>query len=152
MNTIKKLTFAALAVIMLLFQTSPALADNSAPVRLTFEKSFAGGGPAPYLFHFDGSFGGDITGTLFVGVLVGETIDKKGQIFHVVADFEFTDDDGNQITARVEGNQNGHTGEALLNGVVTDGSLKGAQVQVDFVGLGGGNFKGTVRIMPASAK
>ena len=50
MKTIKNLTFAALALTLLL-QTSHAIADNSAPIRFTFEKSFAGVGPVLYLFH-----------------------------------------------------------------------------------------------------
>jgi hypothetical protein len=154
MQKIKNLKFAALAAlaVTLLFQTSPVRADNSAPVRLTFEKSFAGGGPVPYLFHFTGSFGGDFTGTLFTGVLVRETIDEPGQIIHLEADYVFTDADGNHsFTAHVEGNENLHTNKAVLNGVVTDGAFEGAQVQVQFDVLGGGHFQGTIRILPASA-
>ena len=153
MKIIKKLTFAALAV-TLLFQTSTARADNSAPVRLTFEKSIAGGGPAGYLFHFLGSFDGDFTGTLFTGVQVAQTIDKQGNIIHLEADYVFTDANGiRSFTAHVEGNQNSHTGKAVLNGVVTAGSLKGAQVQVQFeiVECPTLCFQGTVVILPASA-
>jgi len=114
---------AALAVTVL-FQTSPARADNSAPVRLTFEKSFAGVGPAPYLFHFTGTFGGDFTGQLFVGQLAREFIDEPKQIVHVVADYFFTADDGvHSFTARVEGTGNFHTKEAVLNGMTLRTSL-----------------------------
>jgi len=151
MKIIKNLTFATLAL-TLLFQTSRAIADNSAPVRLTFEKSFAGGGPAPYLFHFTGSFSGDFNGTLYTGVLVRQAIDKQGQIIHLEADYVFTAvDEIHSFTAHVEGNENLHTGKAVLNGVVTEGALEGAQVQVQFDVLGGGRFQGTIRIMPASA-
>ena len=154
MKIIKNLTLATLAVltVTLLFQTSPARADNSAPVRLTFEKSFAGNGPAPYLFHFTGAFGGDFTGTLFAGVLVREFIDELHQIIHLEADYVFTADDGiHSFTAHVEGNENLHTRKAVLNGVVTDGALEGAQVHVEFDDLGGRRYQGTIRIMPASA-
>src|SRR5215468_3385847 len=109
MKTIKNLPFAAVAAsaLTLLFQTSPARADNSAPVQLTFEKTLAGTGPAPYLFHFTGTFGGDFTGQLYVGMLVREFIDEQQQIVHIVADYVFTADDGiHSFTARVEGNGN----------------------------------------------
>jgi hypothetical protein len=154
MKTIKNLPFAAVtaSALTLLFQTSPARADNSAPVRLTFEKTLAGTGPAPYLFHFTGTFGGDFTGQLYVGMLVREFIDAEHQLVHIVADYVFTADDGiHSFTARVEGNSNFHTGDAVLNGVVTVGWLEGAQVQEHFEALGGGHFQGTFRIMPASA-
>jgi hypothetical protein len=154
MKTIKNLAFTAVtaSALALLVQTPPVRADNSAPVRLTFEKTLAGTGPAPYLFHFTGTFGGDFTGQLYVGMLVREFIDAQQQIVHVVADYFFTADDGiHSFTARVEGNSNHNTGDAVLNGVVTAGWLEGAQVQDEFETLGGGHFQGTFRIMPASA-
>ncbi len=154
MKIIKNLTFAALAAlaVTLLFQTSSSGADNSAPVRLTFEKSFAGGGPAPYLAHFTGTFGGDFSGTLWVGLLVREVIDQQQQIIHLEADYVFTADDGiHSFIAHVEGDSNLHTDKAVLNGVVTAGWLEGAQVHDEFDVLGGGHFQGTMRIMPASA-
>ena len=151
MKIIKNLTFAALAV-TLLFQTSRALADNSAPVRLTFEKTFAGAGPAPYVSHFLGSFGGDFAGTLYTGLLVRQAIDELGQVVHLEADYMFIADDGiHSFIAHVEGNS--VYGKAVLNGIVTDGYLEGAQVQIQFdvVLLPARHFEGTVRIMPASA-
>ncbi len=136
----------------LLFPASSALIADEAPIRLTFEKTLVGPGPAPYLFHFTGSFGGDFSGQLYVGQLVREFVDPQHQIVHVVADYFFMADDGvHSFTARVEGHANLHTGEAVLNGVVTAGWLEGAQVQDQFDILGGGHFQGTFRIMPASA-
>ena len=150
MKTIKKFTFATLAAlaVTLLLQTSRAIADNSAPVRLTFEKTYAGAGPAPYVSHFTGSFGGDFTGTLYTGVLVRQT---NEQGFHLEADYVFTADDGNHsFTAHVEGNLISLTGKALLNGVVTVGSLKGAQAQVEFEKLTCPTtcYQGTMTITP----
>ncbi len=154
MKIIKNLTFTVLAAlaVTLLFQTSSAQADNSAPVHLTFEKTLAGVGPAPYLAHFTGTFGGDFSGTLWVGLLVREVIDQQQQIIHLEADYVFTADDGvHSFIAHVEGNNNLQTGKAVLNGVVTAGWLKGAQVQDQFDDLPGGVYQGTIRIMPASA-
>jgi hypothetical protein len=147
-------TFATLALplaVALLFPTSSALLANEAPIRLTFEKSLVGPGPAPYLFHFIGTFGGDFSGQLYVGQLVREFVDEQHEIIHTVADYFFTADDGmHSFSARVEGHANLHTGDAVLNGVITTGWLQGAQVQDQFDILGGGHFAGTFRIMPAS--
>jgi hypothetical protein len=151
MKTMRNITLATLVplVATLLSQPPTARADNSAPVRLTFFKSFAGAGPAPYLFHFAGSFGGDFTGQLFTGVL---SINSAAKIIHLVADYKLTADDGiHSFTAHVEGDENVQTKKAVLNGVVSAGAFEGAQVQVQFDDLGGGNFEGTIRIMPASA-
>jgi hypothetical protein len=135
-----------------LFLTSSAFVADEAPIRLTFEKSLVGPGPAPYLFHFTGSFGGDFSGQLYVGQLVREFVDEPHQIIHTVADYFFAADDGlHSFAARVEGHANLQTGDAVLNGVVTGGWLEGAQVQDQFDILGGGHFQGTFRIMPASA-
>jgi len=151
MKIIKNLTFTALALV-LVSQTSSAIADNSAPIRLTFEKSFAGPGPAPFVAHFTGTFGGDFTGTLYTGLLVAQAINEQGQITHLEADYMFIADDGiHSFIAHVEGNNN--KGKAVLNGVVTEGALEGAQVQIQFevVTIPTRHFEGTVRIMPASA-
>jgi hypothetical protein len=146
-------TLAAAALAVSLLAPTSARADDSAPVHLTFEKTLAGPGPAPYLFHFTGSFSGDFSGQLWVGQLVREFVDEQHQIVHVVADYVFTADDGiHSFTARVEGHANFHTSEAVLNGVVTAGWLEGAQVQDEFDILGGGHFQGTFRISPASAE
>src|SRR5690242_9688405 len=96
MKQIKNLKFAVLAAlaVTLLLQTSSAGVDNRAPVRLTFEKSFADFGPAPYLFHLTGTFGGDLSGILYTGVLAFQPIDKQQQIVHLEADYLFTAADG----------------------------------------------------------
>ncbi len=154
MKKIKQHMFAAAVALAvpLQFQAQAVQADNSAPVRLTFEKTLVGPGPVPYLFHFTGSFGGDFTGQLWVGQLVREFVDAQHQIVRVVADYIFTADDGiHSFTARVEGIANFHTGDAVLNGAVTSGWLQGAQVRDEFEILGGGHFQGIFRIMPASA-
>lgn len=153
MRIIKCRTTTALGLALtLLLQTVPARADNSAPVRLEFEKSFAGPGPAPYLVHFTGSFGGDFTGELFVGLLVRQPIEEHDQIVYLAADYYFTADDGiHSFIAHVEGTENLQTDEAVLNGMVTAGWLEGARVQDRFEILGGGHFQGAFRIMPASA-
>ncbi|MEO7412631.1 MAG: hypothetical protein ABIZ81_04680 [Opitutaceae bacterium] len=149
MNLIKNLTFATLAL-GLVFQAPAKQAANSSPLRLTFEKSFAGGGPAGYLFHFAGSFDGDLTGTLFTGVRVLEPVDRKGNILHLEADYVFSDAHGNYLfTASVAGNSNAHTGKAVLVGEVSGGAYDGAQVHVEFDDLGGGTYRGTVRVMHA---
>ena len=124
MKLIKNLTLATLAAlaVTLLFQTSSTRADNSAPVRLTFEKTLSGVGLVPDLAHFTGTFGGDFSGTLWVGLLVREVIDRQQQIIHLEADYVFTAKDGiHSFTAHVEGNENLHTDKAVLDGVVTAG-------------------------------
>lgn len=148
MNPLKNLTFAALAI-GLVFQASVAQAANSSPLRLTFEKSFAGGSPpAGYLFHFTGSYDGGLSGTLMTGVKAVRALDSQGQILRLEADYVFIDDHGNHLfTASVEGNQNNHTHKAVLVGEVTEGAMEGAQVHVEFDVLANGTFEGTVRIM-----
>jgi hypothetical protein len=151
MKSTNNLIFAMLTTLVpAILHTSPIRADNSAPVRLTFEKTLAGTGPAPYLFHFTGTFGGDFSGELWVGTVAREVISES--VSYTVADYLFTADDGiHSFTARVEGIANHQTNKAVLNGTITAGWLEGAQVQDEFDILGGGHFAGTFRIMPASA-
>jgi len=138
--------------VTVLFSTFSALSADQAPVRLTFEKTLIGPGPAPYLFTFTGSFDGDFSGQLYVGQLVREFVDEEHQLIHTVVDYFFTAEDGiHSFSARVDGHANLQTGEAVLNGIVTEGWAEGAQVQDEFDILGGGHFQGTFRIIQASA-
>lgn len=146
MNLIKRITLASLAIGLVL-QVPTVQAANSTHLRLTFEKSFAGGGPAGYLFHFNGSYEGGLTGMLFTGVRDIHPIDQNGGIIYLEADYVFFDSAGNHLfTASVQGKQNNHTRKAVLNGEVTCGALEGAQVHVEFDDVGGGAYRGTIKI------
>src|SRR5262249_34371810 len=56
-------------------QVTPNALADSAPIRLDFEKSLAGPGPALYVATFKGSVNGDINGCLITRVIRREQID-----------------------------------------------------------------------------
>jgi hypothetical protein len=60
---------------------------------------------------------------------------------------------GLSLTAALDGSFNFSTGKTVLNGLVVDGSLAGAQVHEEgqLVGLDPFTFVGTVQLMPGSA-
>lgn len=60
---------------------------------------------------------------------------------------------GNSLKAILDGRFNSSTRRVVLNGVVTDGWLEGAQIheQSQLTGLNPFTFVGTVQLMPASA-
>ena len=60
---------------------------------------------------------------------------------------------GNSLTAILKGRFNFSTARVVLNGVVTDGWLKGAQIHEEsqLTGFDPLTFAGTVQLMPASA-
>ena len=127
---------SVLAVFVLLFQSSPVLADGNArsvrPFEADFDKCFDREGDAPYLFTFSGTVSGDVSGTLEarVAVLIPNVQPDQSylQADYVVAAGAF------EFTARVGGRVNSKTNLAVLRGFVSEGPawLIGAGVHDEF--------------------
>lgn len=106
-----------------------------------------------------GFTGGDVVGT-YAGEVLSRTPFDNGVIVQLEARYQVIDPSGlHSFTALIQGTQNNETGNAVLNGVITEGWLVGAQVHVTFQVItpcefGERNvcFQGTIRVMPGSAK
>ena len=128
-------------------QTQP----NARPVEVTFTKWVTA------FPDMAGLTGGDVEGT-FEGEVLQRTPLDNG-IVQLTARYQVIDPAGlHSFTAIIQGTQNSQTRSAVLNGVVTEGWLAGAQVHVDFdvvtpCEFGSSNtcFRGTIRVMPGSA-
>jgi hypothetical protein len=120
-------------------------AAESAPVRLSFEKSILD----PAAGVWEGTTAGDVAGALRTEL---RSLQVTGPIWHVTFDWIVTA--GPQsFTARLSGILNTATGAVIMNGSVIDGWLEGAQVHeagqlVDAATL---RFQGSIRLMPATA-
>jgi hypothetical protein len=117
---------------------------ESAPVRLTFDKSIVD----PTAGVWEGTTDGDVAGALRTEL---RSLQVTGTIWHVTFDWIVTA--GPQsFTARLSGILNTATGAVVMNGTVIDGWLEGAQVHetgqlVDPAVL---RFQGSIRLMPAT--
>jgi hypothetical protein len=132
--------------------TQTQSARATAPVEVTFTKwitTFPG---------MAGVTGGDVVGT-FAGEVLSRNAFDNGVVVQLEARYEVLDPSGtHSFTALIRGTQNNETGTAVLNGVVTDGWLIGAQVHATFrvitpCAFGTRNvcFQGVIRVLPASA-
>jgi hypothetical protein len=116
-------------------------------IEVTFTKWFT---TFPSMTGFTG---GDLAGT-FAGQVLRLNPFDNGVILQLQARYEVTDPSGNRsFKAVIEGKQNNNTGKAVLNGVITEGWMVGAQVHVTFqvvtpcqFGTGNRCFQGTIRI------
>ena len=119
----------------------------AAPVEITFTKWFT------TFPNMTGFTGGDVAGT-FAGQILGLNPFDNGVIVQLQARYEVTDPSGNlSFKAVIEGTQNNTTGTAVLNGIITEGSLIGSHVHVTFqvitpceFGTRNRCFQGTIRI------
>jgi hypothetical protein len=153
MNKIRNLTFATLAALAaaLAFPTSPALAAQPAntQVVVTFTKWVIANGVMP------GIVGGELGNGVFAGQLLGGVPIADGKILKLDARYGVVVDGGRSFNAIIHGTMNSQTGIGVLNGVITDGWLTGAQVQVRWQALAsaehGTIFVGTITINPNSA-
>ena len=148
MNKVKLFTITTLALALfgLMVAPRPAAADaGPAPVYLTFDKTQVD--PAGI---WEGSVGGDLSGGLTT-VLTG--LEINGPIWHVAFDWIIDTGDEYSFTAKMTGILNTNTGKVVMNGVVSDGWLEGAQVHEEgqLTNPATGQFQGTIRIMPPSA-
>lgn len=148
MNKVKLFTIGmlALALFGLMVGPRPAAAhDGAAPVYLTFDKSQVD--PSGI---WEGSVGGDLNGDLRTE-LTG--LEINGPIWNVTFDWIVDTGDGHSFTATLSGILNTNTGKVVMNGVVSEGWLEGAQVHEEgqLVDPATGQFQGTIRIMPPSA-
>jgi hypothetical protein len=106
-----------------------------------------------------GFTGGDVVGT-YAGEVLSRTPFDNGVIVQLEARYQVIDPSGlHSFTALIRGTQNNETGNAVLNGVITEGWLVGAQVHVTFqvitpceFGTRNVCFQGTIRVMPGSAE
>jgi len=103
----------------------------------------------------DGRFvGGDVGSGDFAGEVLNLTpIAVGGQIWKIDARYGvIADDPSKSFTAVIHGKHNWQTGIGVLNGVITEGWLAGAQVHVEFQAIPdedhGFVFQGTITIMP----
>ena len=153
MNKIRNLTFATLAALAaaLAFPTSSALAAKPAntQVVVTFTKWVIAGGVMP------GIVGGELGNGVFAGQLLGGDPKADGKIVKLDARYGVVVDGGRSFNAVIHGTMNSQTGMGVLSGVITDGWLTGAQVQVRWQMLAnaehGTIFVGTMTINPNTA-
>jgi hypothetical protein len=128
-------------------EASSVNSSAAAPVEITFTKWFT---TFPSMTGFTG---GDVAGT-FAGQILSLNPFDNGVIVQLQARYEVTDPSGNlSFKAVIEGTQNNTTGTAVLNGVITEGSLIGSHVHVTFqvitpceFGTRNRCFQGTIRI------
>jgi hypothetical protein len=100
-------------------------ADRSSPTEVTFEKWFT---TFPTMTG-NTSYG---AGT-FAGTILKATAYDNGVIVKLQAIYRVTDPSGSHsFAALIEGTENLETLTAVLNGVVTEGSMVGARVHVTF--------------------
>jgi hypothetical protein len=129
------LTLCAMAV------SSGTAAASEAAIVIPFEKHSVGPG------HYVGTAcdGGTIDMQLSNSSVAGNV-----QSFTATVQLALP---GRSLTAVLDGSFNFSTGKTVLNGVVVDGWLAGAQVHEEgqLVGLDPVTFVGTVQLMPGSA-
>jgi hypothetical protein len=107
-------------------------ADSNA--RVTFTKWVTSPGTAPVQFKMEGVVSGDVGGGKFVGeVLNLDTstagIKKIEALYHI-------NGGTHQFTADVHVTQDDKKGTGVIKGVVTEGWLKGAEVQGEYQVIG----------------
>jgi hypothetical protein len=120
---------------------APTGSASNSPVMIPFEKHWVGPG------HYVGTAGDGGTIEMLVS---NSSVTGNMQHFDVTISATIP---GHSFTAVLDGTFNFSTGKTLLNGVVTQGWLAGAQAHekgqlVDPDTL---TFAGTLRLMPASA-
>ncbi len=123
-------------------------AAPSAPVRLTFNKTLTSQTPT---WIWDGSVAGDVNGQLQTRLL---SLRVSGVIWHVEFDWIVTSPNpAESFTARLTGTVNTKTGKVVMNGMVVEGYLEGAQVHEEgqLTNPETWRFEGKIRVMPATA-
>lgn len=106
-------------------------ADNKASV--IFTKWVTSPGTAPVQFKMEGVVSGDVGGGKFVGEVLNLTstagITKIEALYHI-------NGGTHQFTADVRVTQDDKKGTGVIKGVVTEGWLKGAEVQGEYQVIG----------------
>jgi hypothetical protein len=153
MKTRLVLGLAAMASAVLLCPLA-ASAGERAKERVSFSKCnipLPADAPPGTVFAVTGSVGGPVTGNLLVYGQPG-ALEMVGDRVYLEADYivTATDGSGRSFTARVGGLMNVADGSraAVLYGFVSDGWLRGAQVEDDFIGTTPGCVTGTLTLTP----
>jgi hypothetical protein len=123
-------------------------AATASPVRLNFSKSLTTQTPT---WIWDGSVTGDVTAQLQTRLV---SLRVSGAIWHVEFDWIVSSSNPAQsFTARLNGAVNTKTGKVVMNGVVVEGYLEGAQVHEEgqLTDPATWRFEGNIRVMPGSA-
>jgi hypothetical protein len=144
----KRLFALILAVAAVASHTGSLHAAGAPPVRLSFTKTLVSTVP---VMTWKGSVTGDVTGDLETRLL---NLRVSGAVWHVEFDWIVTNTAGTSFTARLTGTLNTNTGKVVMNGLVIDGYLEGAQVHEEGVltDATASKFEGVIRIAPQSAE
>ncbi len=151
MNSSKRLMTATLTgvafALVLVTQTPTALARETPNLEISFTKWITS------YPHMAGVVSGDVVGD-FAGLILKREVIAGGKIVQLEALYGILAGD-HSFVAHVQGAETIQTLHAVLNGEIVEGWLAGAQVHVEFEVVPCEAhrvcFKGTIRIMPASA-
>lgn len=138
------MSMLVMAALVLIVGLRPTAANVPArPLILNFDKVAVADG------IWEGTISGDLEGTL---TTVLTSLEIRGPIWRVEFDWIIVAGDV-AFTAPLSGILNTSTGRVVMNGVVGEGHLRGAQVHEEgqLVDVDTLQFQGTIRIMPASA-
>jgi hypothetical protein len=118
----------------------PALADGSAPLYVTFDKHYVGGG------QFEGTTGGAAPGTLRT---ICTLTPNNPVLVQLACDWQISAGP-RSFDAPLTGTLNWQTGNVVMNGQVASGWQQGAQVHETghLVNSATLEFAGTIRIEP----
>ena len=127
-------------------------ASGGHPVEVTFTKW------VPAFPTLAGVTGGDVPGT-FAGAVLSRVPFDNGNIVQLEAQYEVIDPDAaHSFKARIDGQQNNETQQAVFNGTIIEGWLLGARVHVTYDRIApcpafgqAVCFTGVIRVMPGSA-
>ena len=136
------MTLLLLVSLLVALAVAASASASKAAIVLPFEKHYD-----PSVGHYVGTAGDG--GTIEMWVYDSSYI---GNVQQFTARLELSLD-GGSMTAILEGRFNFSTARVVLNGVVTEGWLQGAQVHEEsqLTGLDPLTFAGTVQLMPASS-
>jgi hypothetical protein len=153
MHKIRNLTFATLTALAaaLAYPTSRALAaqPENTQIVVTFTKWVIAGGVMP------GVVGGELGNGVFAGQALSVVPIADGNVSKLDVRYGVVVGGGRSFNAVLHGTYNAQTGIGVLSGVIVDGWLTGAQVQVRWQRLAnaehGAIFVGTMTINPNTA-
>jgi hypothetical protein len=140
---VKRILTLLLAMASLAVAAAAPAAASSEPLRLSFDKSSVA--PGVWQGTVDGDISGDLTTAL-------TDLRVAGPIWHVRFDWIVSAGDSSFV-ADLSGILNTETGAVVMDGIVVEGYLLGAQVHEEgqLVDPGTLRFQGSIQLMPATA-